>query len=212
MAWATGFGWHGTCARCCTAGRGTGIAPVPARAYHLNTHTPMPVRSPAERNSHSLSTGTPPAGGSPVTVPEHPETSLGPPRKPPVTAPPAVIIVEGDTTLAEMLEYAVRNAGHDTRSFRNGQFAIDFLLRQIPPSQRPVVLLDLDLLGTEGFLALKQVADAQPGIRIIVLSAQGAERDHIRALRAGAIDYLVKPLSIPVLIAKVERLLNDRDR
>jgi DNA-binding response OmpR family regulator len=52
--------------------------------------------------------------------------------------------------------------------------------------------------------------EARPDARVIVLSAQGAERDQIRALRAGAIDYLVKPRSIPVLIAKVERLLADR--
>ena len=70
----------------------------------------------------------------------------------------------------------------------------------------------LDLLGTEGFSALQQIASVHPGLRIIVLSAQGAERDQIRAIRAGAMDYLVKPLSIPVLIAKVERLLDDRDQ
>ena len=72
------------------------------------------------------------------------------------------------------------------------------------------MLLDLDLLGSEGFLGLQKVVEARPDSRVIVLSAQGAERDQIRALRAGAIDYLVKPLSIPVLIAKVERLLADR--
>ena len=148
-----------------------------------------------------------------MMVPDGPMPSDGPARASRAAgAAPAVIIVEGDAALAEMLDYAVRNAGHDARSFRNGQLAVDFLLGQLPSGQHPVVLLDLDLLGSEGFLALKHVADAQPGIRIIVLSAQGAERDHIRALRAGAIDYLVKPLSIPVLIAKVERLLKDRDR
>ncbi len=148
-----------------------------------------------------------------MTMPEAPQPSPGSDRASRAAgATPAVIIVEGDAALAEMLDYAVRNAGHQARTFRNGQLAVDFLLGQLPAGQDPVVLLDLDLLGSEGFLALTQVADTQPGIRIIVLSAQGAERDHIRALRAGAIDYLVKPLSIPVLIAKVERLLKDRGR
>ncbi len=147
-----------------------------------------------------------------MTVPDHPQASTDPSRASRAGTVPAVIIVEGEAALAEMLDYSVRNAGYDARSFRSGQLAIDFLFDQMPTGQSPVVLLDLDLLGSEGFLALKQVADARPGIRVIVLSAQGAERDHIRALRAGAIDYLVKPLSIPVLIAKVERLLDDRDR
>jgi DNA-binding response OmpR family regulator len=140
------------------------------------------------------------------------------PRGSPGTAPilgaepktPDVIIVEGDTALAEMLEYSVANAGRPSRTFRNGDAAIGYLVNDLPPTHAPVVLLDLDLLGSEGFLGLQQVVEARPNSRVIVLSAQGAERDQIRALRAGAIDYLVKPLSIPVLIAKVERLLADR--
>jgi DNA-binding response OmpR family regulator len=127
------------------------------------------------------------------------------------TVPAAdVVIVEGDAALAEMLEYSVSNAGHEALSFRAGRSAIDYLAHELPAGSSPVVLLDLDLLGSEGFLALKEVLAARPGLRVIVLSAQGAERDQIRALRAGAIDYLVKPLSIPILVAKVERLLADR--
>lgn len=135
-----------------------------------------------------------------------------PRRDVPSDTAPSVILVEGDAALAEMLEYSVRNTGHTVRSFKHGALAIEFLLDGLPSDERPVVLLDLDLLGSEGFIALKQIVDVHPGLRIIVLSAQGAERDQIRAIRAGAVDYLVKPLSIPVLIAKVERLLSDRDR
>lgn len=121
-----------------------------------------------------------------------------------------VVIVEGESALAEMLEYSVSNAGHGALTFRAGRSAIDYLTSELPTGRLPVVLLDLDLLGSEGFLALKDIVATQPGLRVIVLSAQGAERDQIRALRAGAIDYLVKPLSIPILVAKVERLLADR--
>ncbi len=121
-----------------------------------------------------------------------------------------VVIVEGETALAEMLEYSVRNAGHGALTFHAGRSAMEYLANGLPGTYSPVVLLDLDLLGSEGFLALKEVLATRPGLRVIVLSAQGAERDHIRALRAGAIDYLVKPISIPILVAKVERLLADR--
>ena len=121
-----------------------------------------------------------------------------------------VVIVEGEAALAEMLEYSVSNAGHEALTFRAGRSAIEYLAHELPPRHTPIVLLDLDLLGSEGFLALKDILATRPGLRVIVLSAQGAERDQIRALRAGAIDYLVKPLSIPILVAKVERLLADR--
>lgn len=121
--------------------------------------------------------------------------------------PADVIIVEGESALAEMLEYSVGNAGYTAVVFRAGPSAIEYLARDLSTSTAPVVLLDLDLLGTEGFLALKDILATRPHLRVIVLSAQGAERDQIRALRAGAVDYLVKPLSIPILVAKVERLL-----
>jgi DNA-binding response OmpR family regulator len=147
-----------------------------------------------------------------VTEPDLPSPADGPDQDAVGNAAPAVILIEGDAALAEMLEYSVRNTGHPVRTFKHGGLAIDFLLDGLPSEERPVVLLDLDLLGSEGFIALKRIADVRPGLRIIVLSAQGAERDQIRAIRAGALDYLIKPLSIPVLIAKVERLLDDRDR
>jgi len=101
---------------------------------------------------------------------------------------PEVIIVEGESALAEMLQYAVSNAGKPARSFATGETAIRFLLEQFPAAHTPVILLDRDLLGSEGFLGLKRVVDARAGSRVIVLSAQGAERDQIRALRAGATD------------------------
>jgi DNA-binding response OmpR family regulator len=148
----------------------------------------------------------------PVTEPDLPSPADGPDQDAVGNAAPAVILVEGDAALAEMLEYSVRNTGHSVRTFKHGELAIEFLLDGFPSHERPVVLLDLDLLGTEGFSALQQIVNVRPGLRSIVLSAQGAERDQIRAIRAGAMDYLVKPLSIPVLIAKVERLLDDSDR
>jgi len=125
-------------------------------------------------------------------------------------SPVDVVVVEGESALAEMLEYSVSNAGRTALTFRAGHSAIEYLAGDLPVGHAPVVLLDLDLLGTEGFLALKHILAARPSLRVIVLSAQGAERDQIRALRAGAVDYLVKPLSIPILVAKVERLLADR--
>jgi DNA-binding response OmpR family regulator len=146
-----------------------------------------------------------------VTGSDLPSPADGPDQDKLANAAPAVILVEGDAALAEMLEYSVRNTGHSVRTFKHGELAMEFLLDGFPSHKRPVVLLDLDLLGTEGFSALQQIANVHPALRIIVLSAQGAERDQIRAIRAGAVDYLVKPLSIPVLIAKVERLLDDED-
>jgi len=147
-----------------------------------------------------------------MTGSDLPSAGDAPHRLVPADPPPAVILIEGDAALAEMLEYSVRNTGHTVRTFTHGGLAINFLLDGLPTEERPVVLLDLDLLGSEGFVALQRIVGVRPGLRIIVLSAQGAERDQIRAIRTGAIDYLIKPLSIPVLIAKVERLLNDRDR
>lgn len=177
-----------------------GIAQIRALSYN-----PMTVaKSGTER---SFKDQGDPSRGSRLKHSDTPRTApiLG--AEPPT---PQVIIVEGDSALAEMLEYSVANAGRPSRTFRRGDAAIDYLLGELPGDLSPVVLLDLDLLGSEGFLALQRIVEACPKASVMVLSAQGAERDQIRALRAGAVDYLVKPISIPILIAKVERRLADR--
>ena len=118
-----------------------------------------------------------------------------------------VFLVEDDPALLEMIQYALTNRGFKCQSFTNGREALDALLTTDTGGRRPVVLLDVDLPGLDGFSALQQVHRARPGeFQIVIVTVHSGEREQIKALRCGAADYLVKPVSIPVVVAKVERL------
>ncbi len=66
-----------------------------------------------------------------------------------------------------------------------------------------LILLDLILPGADGFRALAQIRDARPQLPVIVLTALGGLEHRVRALEAGAIDYVVKPFSLRELAARI---------
>jgi DNA-binding response OmpR family regulator len=116
-----------------------------------------------------------------------------------------VLVIEATLSLAEILEYALANAGMRIRVLSDGEKAQSYLEgRATTPS---VVLVDLDLRGVDGFAYLRRLIASAPASHVVVISGHGAERDQIRALGAGAIDYFPKPLSVGLLVAKIERLL-----
>ena len=74
-------------------------------------------------------------------------------------------------------------------------------------SWRPdVILLDLGLPGMDGFAALKALRPATRAA-VIVVSVMPGEKDKVRALDAGADDYLVKPFGTEELVARIRELL-----
>ncbi|MEX1113283.1 MAG: response regulator, partial [Patescibacteria group bacterium] len=69
---------------------------------------------------------------------------------------------------------------------------------------RRVVLLSVDLVGIDGHSLHERLQELRPNTFLVAfMSSRGSEADQIRALRAGAVDYLVKPVSIHVLVEKV---------
>lgn len=122
------------------------------------------------------------------------------------TRAPDVIIVEDDATFSDLLEYALRQEGYTYRVLRNGPDALEALRAMHVVSHRPLVLLDLDLPGLDGHAIHEHLRLERPRDFIVVfLSVHSGEADQVRALRAGATDYLIKPVSLRVLLAKLPR-------
>ena len=116
-----------------------------------------------------------------------------------------IAIVDDDAALVDMIEFALGSSGYSVSRYATGPDALDALLA-LPPDAAPcLVLLGVDLPGLDGHTLHEQLQLARPGRFIIAfMSDRGGDADQIRALSAGAVDYLVKPISIPVLLAKVE--------
>ena len=122
------------------------------------------------------------------------------------TRAPDVIVVEDDVALSDLLEYALHQAGYTFRVLRTGPEALEALRALKVGSRKPLILLDLDLPGLDGHAIHERLRVERPRDFVVVfMSVHGGDADQVRALRAGATDYLVKPVSLRVLMAKLPR-------
>ena len=117
---------------------------------------------------------------------------------------PDGIIVEDDMAVSEMLQYALRSGGYTYQAFADGKAAHQALVEMRTGNRRPILLLDVDLPGMDGHSLHERLRVERPGAFVVVfLSVHAAEGDQVRALHAGAWDYLTKPLNLRVLMAKL---------
>ena len=116
-----------------------------------------------------------------------------------------VLIVEDEPALAEMLKYNLEAEGYAVRHTANGDDA-ELLVAEENPD---LILLDWMLPEVSGIEICRRIR-ARPesrNIPILMLTARGEEADRIRGLSTGADDYVVKPFSLPELMARVRALL-----
>ena len=128
-----------------------------------------------------------------------------------VTAPtdvPEVIVVEDDPALADLLTFGLEARGYRFIHFRNGRDALDVLksmnTRGIQPA--PLLLLDVDLPALDGYSIFETLQQECPGkFRVVFTTVHGSETEQLRGLEAGALDYMVKPMSLRVALEKIRR-------
>lgn len=120
-----------------------------------------------------------------------------------------LVIVEDDPSLVEMLSYAFTTAGLSFRHFGTGPDALHGLLTMEVGQRRPVLLLDVDLPGLDGFSLHERLRVERPGaFTTVFLTARAGEAEQLRAYRAGAIDYVPKPVNLRILMAKLPSWLD----
>ncbi len=112
-----------------------------------------------------------------------------------------VLLVEDEDALREIVTFNVQNAGHTIVGTDNANDAL-MLLEDFLPD---LILLDIMLPGLKGdqFLMLIRANQKFDQIPVIIISAKSSEGDIVRILEAGADDYLTKPFSMKVLLAKI---------
>jgi CheY-like chemotaxis protein/HPt (histidine-containing phosphotransfer) domain-containing protein len=126
---------------------------------------------------------------------------------------PELIIVEDDSSFVEMLRYALESAGFTFLHYAAGPEALEGLLALNVGHRSPLVLLDVDLPGLDGFSLHERLRVERPGVYTTVfLTARGGEAEQLRAYRAGAIDYVPKPVNLRILMAKIPSWLERSKR
>jgi two-component system phosphate regulon response regulator PhoB len=120
-----------------------------------------------------------------------------------------IIIVEDETDIRELLELNLLKSGYEVIACASGEEGLAQVATQMPD----LMLLDLMLPGVSGLDVCRQVKE-MPGANfpVIMVTARGSEQDIIAGLEMGADDYIVKPFSLPVLIARVKKALSRQGR
>lgn len=121
---------------------------------------------------------------------------------------PTVMVVEDETALLTLLEYNLRAEGFEVETVSRGDDA-QLRIREKTPD---LVLIDWMLPGLSGIELCRQLRNRKEtkSLPIIMLTARGEESERIRGLQTGADDYIVKPFSVPELMARVNALLRRR--
>lgn len=119
------------------------------------------------------------------------------------------LVVEDDAGLAEALVQALRGQGWQVRHAATGRAALDELdAATTGPTGEAIdlVLLDMGLPDHDGLWVCQQVR-ARSGVPIVAVTARRSEASVVGALRAGVDDYVTKPYSLAVLLARVDAVL-----
>jgi DNA-binding response OmpR family regulator len=114
-----------------------------------------------------------------------------------------LLVVEDDDSIAAPLVRALEREGYVVVHVGTGEAALARLER----TQFALVVLDLGLPGIDGIAVCRHVRAEHPATGVLMLTARSSELDEVTGLDAGADDYVTKPFSLSVLIARVRALL-----
>ncbi len=119
---------------------------------------------------------------------------------------PAILLVEDEEHLARGLRFNFEAEGYRVDVFERGEDALE---RLEIAAEDPVdlVILDVVLPGISGFEVLERLRARENPVPVLLLTARDTNQDIVRGLDMGADDYLTKPFSLPVLMARVRTLL-----
>ncbi len=121
-----------------------------------------------------------------------------------------ILVVDDERDLAELLSYNLKRAGYEVTTVHTGRAALDAVSGGAPD----LIVLDVmlpELSGTEVASRIRS-NPATAGVPIVMLTAKGEEVDQIVGLTVGADDYIPKPFSMKVLLARIEAVLRRAGR
>jgi DNA-binding response OmpR family regulator len=113
-----------------------------------------------------------------------------------------ILVVEDEVPMARILRKGLENHNHTVTVALDGAEALE----AARSSDFDAVILDVMLPAVNGLAVAKRIREARNHVPILMLTARDASEDIIKGLDAGADDYLVKPFSLDVLLARLRAL------
>ncbi len=116
----------------------------------------------------------------------------------------AILVIEDEEDIQQLVTYNLVKAGFQVFCADDGESGLEFFLSKKPD----LIVLDLMLPGIDGLSVCQQIRTSHSSdIPVLMLTAKGDEEDIVAGLAAGADDYLPKPFSPKVLLARINALL-----
>lgn len=112
-----------------------------------------------------------------------------------------VLLVDDEAPFVEALAKRLDKRGLEVLVAYSGPEALQKLDQE---SHADVVVLDVKMPGMDGIEALKQIKAAHPMVEVIMLTGHATVDSAIEGMKLGALDYLMKPCDMEVLMAKVQ--------
>jgi two-component system KDP operon response regulator KdpE len=113
-----------------------------------------------------------------------------------------ILIVDDEPQIRRVLRATLTAQGYTTIEAKNGVEGVETARRERPD----LVLLDMNMPEMDGLTACRELRSGSD-VPILMLTVRNAERDKVRALDAGADDYVVKPFGIEELLARIRAAL-----
>ncbi|WP_173083382.1 response regulator [Fundidesulfovibrio magnetotacticus] len=110
-----------------------------------------------------------------------------------------ILLVDDEEEFVSTLAERLSLRGIECRVAKDGEAG----LAMIDQDQPDVVVLDMFMPGLKGNEVLRRIKERHPRVQVILLTGQGATKDAMEGMRLGAVDYMIKPLSIDELTAKI---------
>ncbi|MBP1610838.1 MAG: two component, sigma-54 specific, transcriptional regulator, Fis family [Acidobacteria bacterium] len=118
-------------------------------------------------------------------------------------AAPTVLVVDDDSSFQRVVEYELKQAGYDVLKAENGKKALEIFSQ----SRCHAVLTDLDMPELSGNELLKAVKQQSPDTPVIVITAYGTIDSAVEAMKAGAFNYVTKPVNRDSLLHTLDQAL-----
>lgn len=122
----------------------------------------------------------------------------------------SILIVDDEAGILELLRYNLGKDGCRVLSAESGEKGLEIARESVPD----LVILDLMLPGIDGLEVCRLIKQDKRtcGIAVVMLTAKNSEIDEVVGLEVGASDYLAKPFSVKVLLARIKNILRKKNK
>jgi len=116
---------------------------------------------------------------------------------------PVVFVVDDDSAIRQSLQWLIESTGRKVVTFASAQQFLD----SVPPVQPGCLVLDINMPGITGLELQEQLTAQNLRIPVIVISGHADVASAVRAMKAGAVEFLEKPFDDDILLQRIEQAI-----